>query len=158
MGESFLVSTRHTYRGRWGGEACFAQEVELRRDLCGHVFIVAVAFSQFAICFKSKLFWSYFVVSSVFRITLKCCSLTPVSNYDADFATLSAVKITLEVLIKTNWSEDDVVLIELESQNGVFSMADLFANLGIHRNDFSRHGGNSYCDRLTLILVFGRCN
>ncbi|KAK8483338.1 hypothetical protein V6N11_062027 [Hibiscus sabdariffa] len=124
MGESFLVSTRHTYRGRWGGEACFAQEVELRRDLCGHVFIVAVAFSQFAIY----------------------------------FATLSAVKITLEVLIKTNWSEDDVVLIELESQNGVFSMADLFANLGIHRNDFSRHGGNSYCDRLTLILVFGRCN
>ncbi|KAK8485843.1 hypothetical protein V6N11_012870 [Hibiscus sabdariffa] len=47
----------------------------------------------------------------------------PVLNYGADFATLSVVKVTLEVLVETNWSEDDVGLIELESQKGVISMA-----------------------------------
>ncbi|KAK8714481.1 hypothetical protein V6N13_149671 [Hibiscus sabdariffa] len=68
----------------------------------------------------------------------------PVLNYGADFATLSVVKVTLEVLVETNWSEDDVGLIELESQKGVISMAASLVIWVSVEMKFSRHGGNSY--------------
>ncbi|KAK9030039.1 hypothetical protein V6N11_031477 [Hibiscus sabdariffa] len=40
----------------------------------------------------------------------------PVSNYGADFATLFAVKVALEVFLEAKWSEDVVLVMELESQ------------------------------------------
>ncbi|KAL4351584.1 hypothetical protein GQ457_06G004080 [Hibiscus cannabinus] len=40
----------------------------------------------------------------------------PVSNYGADFATLIAVKVALEVLLEAKWSEDAGLVLELESQ------------------------------------------
>ncbi|KAK8685373.1 hypothetical protein V6N13_041376 [Hibiscus sabdariffa] len=39
-----------------------------------------------------------------------------VSNYGAYFTTLIVIKVTLKVLIEANWSEDVVLLMELESQ------------------------------------------
>ncbi|KAK8588938.1 hypothetical protein V6N12_023348 [Hibiscus sabdariffa] len=40
----------------------------------------------------------------------------PVLNYGADFVTLFAVKVALEVLLEAKWSEDVVLVMELESQ------------------------------------------
>ncbi|KAL4341053.1 hypothetical protein GQ457_08G002300 [Hibiscus cannabinus] len=39
----------------------------------------------------------------------------PVSNYDAAFTTLFAVKVALEVLLEAKWSENAGLVLELES-------------------------------------------
>ncbi|KAK8535774.1 hypothetical protein V6N13_015294 [Hibiscus sabdariffa] len=40
----------------------------------------------------------------------------PVLNYGANFATLFAVKVVLVVLLEAKWSEDVVLVMDLESQ------------------------------------------